>query len=304
MIYSSITELVGRTPLVEVSGFENQKARIVVKVEAFNPGGSVKDRIALAMIEDAENKGVLKPGATIIEPTSGNTGVGLAWVGVSKGYRTILTMPETMSVERRNLLKAYGAKLELTPGAEGMKGAIARAEQLRATIPGAVILGQFVNPANPAIHEQTTGEEVWTDTDGKVDIFVAGVGTGGTVSGVGSALKKHNSAVKVVAVEPDSSAVLTTGVPGKHKIQGIGAGFVPSTYNPDAVDEVITVTDDDAFAGARKLARTKGLLVGISSGAVFSAALALARKDENAGKLIVALLPDTGERYLSTSLFE
>lgn len=304
MIYSSITELVGRTPLVEVSGFENQKARIVVKVEAFNPGGSVKDRIALAMIEDAEKKGVLKPGATIIEPTSGNTGVGLAWVGVAKGYRTILTMPETMSVERRNLLKAYGAKLELTPGTEGMKGAIARAEQLRATIPGAVILGQFVNPANPAIHEQTTGEEVWTDTDGKVDIFVAGVGTGGTVSGVSSALKKHNSAVKVVAVEPASSAVLTTGVPGKHKIQGIGAGFVPSTYNPDAVDEVMTVTDDDAFAGARKLARTKGLLVGISSGAAFSAALALARKDENAGKLIVALLPDTGERYLSTSLFE
>lgn len=304
MIYSSITELVGRTPLVEVSGFENQKARIVVKVEAFNPGGSVKDRIALAMIEDAEKKGVLKPGATIIEPTSGNTGVGLAWVGVAKGYRTILTMPETMSVERRNLLKAYGAKHELTPGAEGMKGAIARAEQLRDTIPGAVILGQFVNPANPAIHEQTTGEEVWTDTDGKVDIFVAGVGTGGTVSGVGSALKKHNSAVKVVAVEPASSAVLTTGVPGKHKIQGIGAGFVPSTYNPAAVDEVMTVTDDDAFAGARKLARTKGLLVGISSGAAFSVALALARKDENAGKLIVALLPDTGERYLSTSLFE
>lgn len=304
MIYSSITELVGRTPLVEVSGFENQKARIVVKVEAFNPGGSVKDRIALAMIEDAEKKGVLKPGATIIEPTSGNTGVGLAWVGVAKGYRTILTMPETMSVERRNLLKAYGAKLELTPGAEGMKGAIARAEQLRDTIPGAVILGQFVNPANPAIHEQTTGEEVWADTDGKVDIFVAGVGTGGTVSGVGNALKKHNSAVKVVAVEPASSAVLTTGVPGKHKIQGIGAGFVPSTYNPAAVDEVMTVTDDDAFAGARKLARTKGLLVGISSGAAFSVALALARKDENAGKLIVALLPDTGERYLSTSLFE
>lgn len=304
MIYSSITELVGRTPLVEVSGFENQKARIVVKVEAFNPGGSVKDRIALAMIEDAEKKGVLKPSATIIEPTSGNTGVGLAWVGVAKGYKTILTMPETMSVERRNLLKAYGAKLELTPGAEGMKGAIARAEQLRDTIPGAVILGQFVNPANPAIHEQTTGEEVWIDTDGKVDIFVAGVGTGGTVSGVGSALKKHNSAVKVVAVEPASSAVLTTGVPGKHKIQGIGAGFVPSTYNPAAVDEVMTVTDDDAFAGARKLARTKGLLVGISSGAAFSVALALARKDENAGKLIVALLPDTGERYLSTSLFE
>ncbi len=304
MIYSSITELIGHTPLVEVSGFENQKARIAVKVEAFNPGGSVKDRIALAMIEDAEKKGILKPGATIIEPTSGNTGVGLAWVGVAKGYKTILTMPETMSVERRNLLKAYGAQLELTPGAEGMKGAIARAEQLRATIPGAVILGQFVNPANPAIHEQTTGEEVWADTDGKVDIFVAGVGTGGTVSGVGKALKKHNPAVKVVAVEPASSAVLSTGVPGKHKIQGIGAGFVPATYNAEVVDEVMTVTDDDAFAAARTLARTKGLLVGISSGAAFSAALALARKDENAGKLIVALLPDTGERYLSTSLFE
>ncbi len=304
MIYSSITELVGHTPLVEVSGFENQKARIAVKVEAFNPGGSVKDRIALAMIEDAEKKGVLKPGATIIEPTSGNTGVGLAWVGVAKGYKTILTMPDTMSVERRNLLKAYGAQLELTPGAEGMKGAIAKAEQLRDTIPGAVILGQFVNPANPAVHERTTGEEVWADTDGKVDIFVAGVGTGGTVSGVGKALKKHNPAVKVVAVEPASSAVLTTGVAGKHKIQGIGAGFVPSTYHADVVDEVMTVTDDDAFDGARTLARTRGLLVGISSGAAFSAALALARKDENAGKLIVALLPDTGERYLSTSLFE
>lgn len=304
MIYSSITELVGHTPLVEVSGFENQKARIAVKVEAFNPGGSVKDRIALAMIEDAEKKGVLKPGATIIEPTSGNTGVGLAWVGVAKGYKTILTMPDTMSVERRNLLKAYGAQLELTPGAEGMKGAIAKAEQLRDTIPGAVILGQFVNPANPAVHERTTGEEVWADTDGKVDIFVAGVGTGGTVSGVGKALKKHNPAVKVVAVEPASSAVLTTGVAGKHKIQGIGAGFVPSTYHADVVDEVMTVTDDDAFDGARTLARTRGLLVGISSGAAFSTALALARKDENAGKLIVALLPDTGERYLSTSLFE
>ena len=306
-IYTSADQLIGKTPLLELTHIEQAEgltARILGKLEYFNPAGSVKDRIALAMIEDAEKKGVLKPGATIIEPTSGNTGVGLAWVGVAKGYRTILTMPETMSVERRNLLKAYGAKLELTPGTEGMKGAIARAEQLRATIPGAVILGQFVSPANPAIHEQTTGEEVWTDTDGKVDIFVAGVGTGGTVSGVGSALKKHNSAVKVVAVEPDSSAVLTTGVPGKHKIQGIGAGFVPSTYNPAAVDEVITVTDDDAFAGARKLARTKGLLVGISSGAAFSAALALARKDENAGKLIVALLPDTGERYLSTSLFE
>lgn len=303
MIYSSITELVGGTPLVEVAGLEGQKARIAVKVEAFNPGGSVKDRIALAMIEDAEQRGVLKPGATIIEPTSGNTGVGLAWVGVAKGYKTILTMPDTMSVERRNLLKAYGAQLELTPGSEGMKGAIAKAEELQKSIPGAVILGQFVNPANPAVHERTTGEEIWTDTEGKVDIFVAGVGTGGTVSGTGKALKKHNPEVKVVAVEPASSAVLSTGVAGKHKIQGIGAGFVPKTYDASVVDEVVPVTDDAAFEGARTLARTRGLLVGISSGAAFSAALALARKEENAGKLIVALLPDTGERYLSTSLF-
>lgn len=303
MIYSSITELVGGTPLVEVAGLEGQKARIAVKVEAFNPGGSVKDRIALAMIEDAEQRGVLKPGATIIEPTSGNTGVGLAWVGVAKGYKTILTMPDTMSVERRSLLKAYGAQLELTPGSEGMKGAIAKAEELQKSIPGAVILGQFVNPANPAVHERTTGEEIWTDTDGKVDIFVAGVGTGGTVSGTGKALKKHNPEVKVVAVEPASSAVLSTGVAGKHKIQGIGAGFVPKTYDASVVDEVMPVTDDAAFEGARTLARTRGLLVGISSGAAFSAALALARKEENAGKLIVALLPDTGERYLSTSLF-
>ena len=304
MIYSSITELIGRTPLIEVSGFEGQKARIAVKVEAFNPGGSVKDRIALAMIEDAELQGILKPGATIIEPTSGNTGVGLAWVGVAKGYKTILTMPDTMSVERRNLLKAYGAELVLTPGAEGMKGAIAKAEELRNSIPGAVILGQFVNPANPAIHEKTTGEEIWADTEGKVDIFVAGVGTGGTVSGVGKALKKHNVAVKVVAVEPATSAVLSTGVAGKHKIQGIGAGFVPKTYNAGVVDEILTRTDDQAFEGARALARTRGILVGISSGASFSAALDLARKEENAGKLIVALLPDTGERYLSTALFE
>ena len=231
MIYSSITELVGGTPLVEVSGFEGQKARIAVKIEAFNPGGSVKDRIALAMIEDAEQKGILKPGATIIEPTSGNTGVGLAWVGVAKGYKTILTMPDTMSLERRNLLKAYGATLELTPGAEGMKGAIARAEELHRNIPGSVILGQFVNPANPSVHERTTGEEIWADTEGKVDIFVAGVGTGGTVSGTGKTLKSHNPAVQVVAVEPDTSAVLSTGVAGKHKIQGIGAGFVPDTYN-------------------------------------------------------------------------
>ena len=303
MIYSSITELVGGTPLVEVSGFEGQKARIAVKIEAFNPGGSVKDRIALAMIEDAEQKGILKPRATIIEPTSGNTGVGLAWVGVAKGYKTILTMPDTMSLERRNLLKAYGATLELTPGAEGMKGAIARAEELHRNIPGSVILGQFVNPANPAVHERTTGEEIWADTEGKVDIFVAGVGTGGTVSGTGKALKSHNPAVKVVAVEPATSAVLSTGVAGKHKIQGIGAGFVPDTYNAEVVDQVLTVSDDEAFEGARALARSKGLLVGISSGAAFSAALRLARLEENAGKLIVALLPDTGERYLSTALF-
>lgn len=303
MIYSSITELVGGTPLVEVSGFEGQKARIAVKIEAFNPGGSVKDRIALAMIEDAEQKGILKPGATIIEPTSGNTGVGLAWVGVAKGYKTILTMPDTMSLERRNLLKAYGATLELTPGAEGMKGAIARAEELHRNIAGSVILGQFVNPANPAVHERTTGEEIWADTEGKVDIFVAGVGTGGTVSGTGKALKSHNPAVQVVAVEPATSAVLSTGVAGKHKIQGIGAGFVPDTYNAKVVDQVLTVSDDEAFEGARTLARSKGLLVGISSGASFSAALRLARLEENAGKLIVALLPDTGERYLSTALF-
>ena len=289
--------------MVEVSGFEGQKARIAVKIEAFNPGGSVKDRIALAMIEDAEQKGILKPGATIIEPTSGNTGVGLAWVGVAKGYKTILTMPDTMSLERRNLLKAYGAILELTPGAEGMKGAIARAEELHRNIAGSVILGQFVNPANPAVHERTTGEEIWADTEGKVDIFVAGVGTGGTVSGTGKALKSHNPAVQVVAVEPATSAVLSTGVAGKHKIQGIGAGFVPDTYNAEVVDQVLTVSDDEAFEGARTLARSKGLLVGISSGASFSAALRLARLEENAGKLIVALLPDTGERYLSTALF-
>ena len=289
--------------MVEVSGFEGQKARIAVKIEAFNPGGSVKDRIALAMIEDAEQKGILKPGATIIEPTSGNTGVGLAWVGVAKGYKTILTMPDTMSLERRNLLKAYGATLELTPGAEGMKGAIARAEELHRNIAGSVILGQFVNPANPAVHQRTTGEEIWADTEGKVDIFVAGVGTGGTVSGTGKALKSHNPAVQVVAVEPATSAVLSTGVAGKHKIQGIGAGFVPDTYNAEVVDQVLTVSDDEAFEGTRTLARSEGLLVGISSGASFSAALRLARLEENAGKLIVALLPDTGERYLSTALF-
>ncbi len=303
MIYNHLTELVGNTPLLRASGFEGQNADILLKLEYFNPGGSVKDRVALAMIEDAEAKGILKQGATIIEPTSGNTGVGLAWVGVSKGYKVILTMPETMSIERQRLLKALGASLELTPGAEGMKGAIARAEALRAGIPGAVILGQFVNPANPAVHERTTGEEIYAATEGKVDIFVAGVGTGGTVSGTGKALKKHNPAIRAVAVEPASSPVLSTGVPGKHKIQGIGAGFVPATYDASVVDEVLTVADDEAMQASRSLAARLGLLVGISSGAAFAAALRLARLPENAGKTIVALLPDTGERYLSTELF-
>ena len=304
MIYSSITELVGKTPLVEITGIEDQKARIAVKVEFFNPGGSVKDRIALAMIEDAEQKGILKAGATIIEPTSGNTGVGLAWVGAAKGYKTIFTMPETMSVERRNLLKAYGAQIVLTPGSEGMKGAISKANELKESIDGAVILGQFVNPANPAAHERTTGEEIWKDTEGKVDIFIAGVGTGGTVSGTGKTLKKYNSDIKVIAVEPATSAVLSTGIPGKHKIQGIGAGFVPDTYNPSVIDAINTIKDEEAFEGARILARKFGTLVGISSGASFYAAVQEAKKEENAGKLIVALLPDTGERYLSTGLFE
>ena len=303
MIYNHLTELVGNTPLLRASGFEGQNADILLKLEYFNPGGSVKDRVALAMIEDAEAKGILKQGATIIEPTSGNTGVGLAWVGVSKGYKVILTMPETMSIERQRLLKALGASLELTPGAEGMKGAIARAEALRAGIPGAVILGQFVNPANPAVHERTTGEEIYAATEGKVDIFVAGVGTGGTVSGTGKALKKHNPAIRAVAVEPASSPVLSTGVPGKHKIQGIGAGFVPATYDASVVDEVLTVADDEAMQASRSLAARLGLLVGISSGAAFAAALRLASLPENAGKTIVALLPDTGERYLSTELF-
>ena len=285
--------------MLEISGLEGQQARLIVKLEYFNPGGSVKDRIALAMIEDAEQRGILQAGATIIEPTSGNTGVGLAWVGVSKGYKVILTMPDTMSVERRNLLKAYGATLELTPGAEGMKGAIRRAEELRAATPGAVILGQFVNPANPAMHERTTGEEIWADTEGQVDIFVAGVGTGGTVSGTGKALKRHKPEVQVVAVEPASSAVLSTGIAGKHRIQGIGAGFVPQTYDAAVVDRILPVEDEAAFEGMRLLANTQGLLVGISSGAAFSAALRLAREEANRGKTIVALLPDTGERYLS-----
>ena len=303
MIYNSLTELVGRTPMLRVAGIDGQVAEIILKLEYFNPGGSVKDRVALAMIEDAEAKGVLKPGAAIIEPTSGNTGVGLAWVGRSKGYRVILTMPETMSMERRSLLKALGAELVLTPGSEGMKGAIRKAEELRDSISGSVILGQFVNPANPAVHERTTGEEIWSDTDGQVDIFVAGVGTGGTVSGTGRALKRHDAAVRIVAVEPAGSPVLSTGVAGKHGIQGIGAGFVPDTYDPSIVDEVLTVEDKEAVGASRLLASRLGLLVGISSGASFAAALRLSRLPENAGKRIVALLPDTGERYLSTVLF-
>ena len=303
MIYQNLTELIGRTPMLKVEGFEGQKAEVLLKLEYFNPGGSVKDRIALAMIEDAEASGLLKAGATIIEPTSGNTGVGLAWVGAAKGYSVILTMPDTMSVERRSLLKALGARLELTPGAEGMKGAIRRAEELKAEISGSVILGQFVNPANPAMHERTTGQEVWKDTEGKVDVFVAGVGTGGTVSGVGKALKGYKPQVKVVAVEPATSAVLSTGVAGKHKIQGIGAGFVPQTYNATVVDQITTVSDEQAVHASRMLAKRYGLLVGISSGASFHAALEEARKPENEGKTIVALLPDTGERYLSTVLY-
>ena len=303
MVYNSLTELIGGTPLLKVKPSAGQKADILVKLEYFNPGGSAKDRIALEMIEDAELSGILAPGATIIEPTSGNTGVGLAWVGRAKGYKVILTMPETMSQERRSLLKALGATLELTPGAAGMKGAIAKAEELRDNTPGAVILGQFTNPANPAVHERTTGEEIWRDTEGKVDVFVAGVGTGGTVSGTGKALKKHNPAIKVVAVEPASSAFLSTGIAGKHKIQGIGAGFEPATFDRKVVDEIMTVEDEEAFRSSRLLSAREGLLVGISSGAAFSAALTLAFREENAGKTIVALLPDTGERYLSTSLF-
>ena len=305
-IAERLTDLVGNTPLMELSNYNKSKglkARLIVKLESFNPAGSVKDRVALAMIEDAETSGLLKPGATIIEPTSGNTGIGLAFVAASKGYKLILTMPDTMSVERRNLLKALGAELVLTPGANGMKGAIARAEELKAATPGAVILQQFDNPANPAMHERTTGQEIWRDTEGHVDIFVAGVGTGGTVSGVGAALKKHNPAVKVVAVEPTDSPVLSGGAPGAHKIQGIGAGFVPKNYNPAVVDEILQVTNDDAIRTGRELAQKEGLLVGISSGAAVSAATRLALLPENEGKTIVALLPDTGERYLSTLLY-
>lgn len=305
-IAKQLTDLVGNTPLMELSNYNKSKGlkvRLIVKLESFNPAGSVKDRVALAMIEDAETSGLLKPGATIIEPTSGNTGIGLAFVAASKGYKLILTMPDTMSVERRNLLKALGAELVLTPGANGMKGAIARAEELKAATPGAVILQQFDNPANPAMHERTTGQEIWRDTEGHVDIFVAGVGTGGTVSGVGAALKKHNPAVKVVAVEPTDSPVLSGGAPGAHKIQGIGAGFVPKNYNPAVVDEILQVTNDDAIRTGRELAQKEGLLVGISSGAAVSAATRLALLPENEGKTIVALLPDTGERYLSTLLY-
>ena len=303
MIYKSLTELIGSTPLLSLKPQEGQLANIVAKLEYFNPGGSVKDRIARAMIEDAEERGLLKPGATIIEPTSGNTGVGLAWVGTSKGYRVVLTMPDTMSLERRNLLRAYGAELVLTPGAEGMKGAIAKATELKEQTPGAIILGQFVNPANPAAHERTTGEEIWADTEGRIDIFVAGVGTGGTVSGTGRALKKHNPSVKVVAVEPASSAVLSTGTPGKHKIQGIGAGFIPATLDTSVYDEIIKCPNEAAFQEGKALARSEGILTGISSGAALWAAVQVASRPENAGKRIVVLLPDSGDRYLSTPLF-
>lgn len=303
MIYQNLTELIGNTPLLEIKDLGHQKARLLLKLELFNPGGSVKDRVALSMIEDAEAKGILKPGATIIEPTSGNTGVGLAWIGKVKGYRVILTMPESMSLERRNLLKAYGAELELTPASEGMSGAIRRAEELKNEIPGAVILGQFVNPANPAAHERTTGEEIWKDTEGKVDIFIAGAGTGGTISGVGRCLKAHNPEVKVIAVEPLNSPVLSGGKSGKHKIQGIGAGFIPETYDGSVVDEVRTMSDSAAIEAAVFLAKEKGLLVGISSGAAFYEAWEQSKLPVNAGKTIVALLPDTGERYLSTGIF-
>ena len=305
-IARKLTDLIGNTPLLELSNYNKSnglKARLIVKIESFNPAGSVKDRVALAMIEDAEVKGVLTPGATIIEPTSGNTGVGLAFVAAAKGYKLILTMPDTMSVERRNLLKALGAELVLTPGANGMKGAIAKAEELKAATPGSVILQQFENPANPAMHLRTTGLEIWRDTEGKVDIFVAGVGTGGTISGVGEALKMRDPSVKAVVVEPADSPVLSGGKPGPHKIQGIGAGFVPKTYNASVVDEIIQVQNDDAIRTSRALAEKEGLLVGISSGAAVYAATELAKRPENEGKMIVALLPHTGERYLSTILY-
>lgn len=305
-IAKQLTELIGNTPLLELNKFSTAKelqSPIIAKVEFFNPGGSVKDRIALSMIEEAEKSGALKPGATIIEPTSGNTGVGLALVSAVKGYKLILTMPETMSVERRNLVKAYGAEVKLTSGADGMKGAIKAAEELRDSIPGSIILQQFENPANPQKHYDTTGVEIWEQTEGKVDIFVAGVGTGGTVSGIGKRLKENNPNVKIVAVEPKSSAVLNGKPSGPHKIQGIGAGFVPKIYNNDVVDEVFDVDNDDAIRTGRELARQEGLLVGISSGAAAFAASEIAKRPENAGKTIVVLLPDTGERYLSTVLY-
>ena len=305
-IYTSADQLIGRTPLLELTHIEKKfglNARILAKLEYFNPGGSVKDRVALAMIDDAEAKGTLKPGSVIIEPTSGNTGIGLASVAAARGYRIIIVMPETMSVERRQLMKAYGAELVLTEGAKGMKGAIAKAEELAKEIPGSFVPGQFVNPANPKAHFETTGPEIWADTDGQVDYFVAGVGTGGTVTGVGRYLKSQNAAVKVVAVEPKSSAVLSTGVAGAHKIQGIGAGFVPEVLDTAVYDEIIAVADEDAFRLGRELGRSEGVLVGISSGAALWAAIELAKRPENAGKTIVALLPDTGDRYLSTPLF-
>lgn len=306
-VFNNITGLIGHTPLVEINRFTEKlglKARILVKLEFFNPAGSVKDRIALSMIEDAEKKGLLKPGSVIIEPTSGNTGIGLASIAASKGYRAVFTMPETMSAERRKLLQAYGAEVVLTEGAKGMKGAIAKAEELARQTPGSFIPGQFVNPANPEAHARTTGPEIWDDTDGKVDIFVAGVGTGGTVTGTGRYLKSKNPAVRVVAVEPAASPVLTQGKAGPHAIQGIGAGFVPEVLDTKIYDEVIDVTNEDALATGREIARKEGFLVGISSGAALFAAVELARRPENAGKLIVALLPDNGDRYLSTKLFE
>ena len=305
-IYTSADQLIGRTPLLELTHIEKKfglNARILAKLEYFNPGGSVKDRVALAMIDDAEAKGALKPGSVIIEPTSGNTGIGRASVAAARGYRIIIVMPETMSVERRQLMKAYGAELVLTEGAKGMKGAIAKAEELAKEIPGSFVPGQVVNPANPKAHFETTGPEIWADTDGQVDYFVAGVGTGGTVTGVGRYLKSQNAAVKVVAVEPKSSAVLSTGVAGAHKIQGIGAGFVPEVLDTVVYDEIIAVADEDAFRLGRELGRSEGVLVGISSGAALWAAIELAKRPENAGKTIVALLPDTGDRYLSTPLF-